>query len=100
MGFCFIYYRNFDSWLNYRLYKSKVGDRNRVPPEGSLIISMGGATLFPGLLHFTLNPECLARWHQVPFFQNLIRTRLWIKSPLPVPLADALPVWPLALSMY
>ena len=44
------------------IYKSKVGDHSRGWPEGSLFDSLlhqgvgEGATPFPGLLHFTLDP--------------------------------------------
>ena len=53
---------NFSSLTCISYVKSKVGDHSRGGPEGSLFDSLlhqgvgEGATPFPGLLHFTLDP--------------------------------------------
>ena len=48
----------------------------------------GGRYSFPGLLYFTLdsvpyNAECLARRHQVPFFESLVWLDLGLNPGLP-----------------
>ena len=58
------------------------------------------APLYPWSVPF--NAECSARQRQVPFFESLVWLKLEIKPWSPGPLANTLPIWPMAriVSVY
>ena len=79
---------------NYKLdeVKSKVGDHSRGWPEGSLFDSLQhqgvgeGATPFPGLLHFTLDPHLIMlsdKQGGIKYYESLVCLDLGSNPGLP-----------------